>query len=86
MPPWSPSLEEGSKESLVSLYFSAGHKYEIIRQFLHNIHGIDISLRQLKRVLKRLGLRRRLPGSAGNLRHISRLIRVSHISTTLVEN
>jgi hypothetical protein len=38
------------------------------------VHGMVLSLRQLKRKLKGLGLRRRAPRTAANLRLVSRLV------------
>ena len=75
--PWSPSKEGGSRDDLIRQYFRGGHKYRTILQFLRAIHGITLSMRQLKRVLNRLGLRRRSPMTARKLRLVSRLIRVS---------
>ena len=76
LPPWSPSLELGARDYLIRLYFAAGHKYRTILQFLHVVHGIKLSMRHLKRVLKSLGLRRRAPRNASSLRLVSRLIQV----------
>ena len=45
-------------DSLVS-YFDAGYKYSVILLLLAKFHGIFISMRTLKRKLRRLGLRRR---------------------------
>ena len=50
-----------NRDELVSWYFNLGYNYEVIVCFLHFLHGVDISLRQLKRVLKRLNLKRRHP-------------------------
>lgn len=76
--PWSPSQEGGSRDHLVRQYFCAGHKYKTILQFLRSVHGFTLSIRQLKRILKRLGLRRRSERTASHLRLVSRLIRVSY--------
>ena len=75
--PWSPSLESGLRDDLLLHYFGGGHKYRIILRFLRNVHNIRLSMRQLKRLLRRLGLRRRRPRTAENLRLVCRLIRVS---------
>ena len=80
MHPWSPSLEGGLRDELVRHYFRAGHKYGTILRFLRAVHGVSLSMRQLKRVLKRLGLRRRVQKSAQTLRSVSRLIRVSYFT------
>ena len=44
---------------IINHYFSLGLAYSEILAFLLCFHGIEISLRQLKRVLRRQGLRRR---------------------------
>ena len=53
--PWSPSQQSGLRDDLILRYFRGGHKYRTILLFLLNIHNINLSMRQLKRVLKRLG-------------------------------
>ena len=54
-----PPCVFGTRDALVEHYFHLGYDYGLILCFLHFLHGISISLRQLKRILKRLGLRRR---------------------------
>ncbi len=75
-PPWSPSLQNGPIDDLITYYFDAGHRYKVILQFLCVVHGLVLSMRQFKRRLNRLGLRRRTPKTAGNLRTVSRLVQV----------
>ena len=59
LPTWSPCFESrGPIDRLISAYFYGGHKYRTILQFLLVVHGYVLSMRQLKRKLKRLGLRR----------------------------
>ena len=48
-----------TRDALILRYFSLGYEYGLILCFLHFLHGVTISLRQLKRILRRLGLRRR---------------------------
>ena len=48
-----------NREDLIEVYFSCGYPYRLIVCFLHFVHGITLSLRQLKRILRRLNLRRR---------------------------
>ncbi len=55
------------KERLVRLYFEAGYSYSLILKFLANLHGICLSLRTFKRLLRRYGLRRRGCNSDLNL-------------------
>ena len=47
------------RDSIIENYFNAGYKYWEILAFLLLYHGINISLRQLKRILNTKGLRRR---------------------------
>ena len=47
------------RNDIINHYFSLGLAYSEILAFLLCFHGIEISLRQLKRVLRRQGLRRR---------------------------
>ena len=47
------------RDSIIENYFNAGYKYCEILAFLIAYHGINISLRQLKRILNTKGLRRR---------------------------
>ena len=54
-----PPCVFGTRDALVEHYFHLGYDYRLILCFLHFLHGISISLRQLKRILRRLGLRRR---------------------------
>ena len=68
------------RENLIAMYFSLGYSYNLIVCFLFFIHGISISLRQLKRILRQLGLRRRHPPMDRNLYNLTvTLIRVSLI-------
>ena len=50
---------ERSREEYVQTYFNLGFPYEEILVFLSKFHGIVLSLRQLKRILKAMGLQRR---------------------------
>ena len=50
---------DGWAERLIELYFKAGYSYKLILCFLVGLHGINISLRTLKRHLRRLGFKRR---------------------------
>ena len=58
-----------NRERLIEHYFNLGLSYTEILCFLVAVHGIHISLRQLKRTLQQLGLRRR-----GNLDSINEVI------------
>ena len=55
-----PSLVATSqRDEIIEYYFHCGYSYKVILCLLFGIHGIVICLRQLKRILRRLGLRRR---------------------------
>ena len=49
----------GERNDLIKHYFSLGLNYSEILAFLISFHGIQLSLRQLRRILRREGLRRR---------------------------
>ena len=48
-----------TRDLIISSYFHSRYTYATILSFLKQFHGIKLSIRQLKRVLKRLGLKRR---------------------------
>lgn len=50
---------EFTREELIGLYFLEGLKYCEIILFLYSRHNIVLSVRQLGRILRRLGLQRR---------------------------
>ena len=65
LPDYSPALQSNglTRGEIVERYFSLGFGAKEIALFLLNVHGIRISLRQLKRVLRYRGCRRRtFPG------------------------
>lgn len=47
------------RNNLIREYHNKGYPYSVIVDFLANRHLIIISLRQLKRILKKMGLKRR---------------------------
>ena len=59
----TPGMESSSltREELIIMYFFKGYPYKLIVEFLVSIHGIVLSKRQLKRILKSMGLRRKGP-------------------------
>ena len=61
LPSYIPALgvAHRGRDSLVEQYFDLGLNYIEIISFLLLTHGISISLRQLKRILRRKGLTRR---------------------------
>ena len=68
------------RDELIGAYFRLGYEYKLIVCFLHFKHGVNISLRQLKRVLRRLGLRRRVRVTATLLSVAMQLIKVSNLT------
>ncbi len=62
---------------LIRYYFGAGYTYEAIVSFLDLVHDIKLPLRSLKRILSRMGLRRR--GLNQDLGNAMRYIEVSLI-------
>ena len=70
LPPYLPALRSGerSRNLLIQEYFNLGFGYTEILAFLCIVHGIRLSLRHLKRILCRIGLRRR--GTSSNLHDV----------------
>ena len=67
-----PHVYDGNveRDELIETYFHLGLKYKeiFLHVFLIDVHGVKISIRQLKRILKERGLkRRRNPSSANNV-------------------
>ena len=48
-----------TRDEIIKEYFNLGMNYVEILSFLVNVHGIHIGLRQIKRILKKLGCSRR---------------------------
>ena len=65
------------RDELIWKYFHLGYEYKLIVCFLYYVEGISISLRQLKRILQRLGLRRHSVISGVSVGIADALIRVS---------
>ena len=59
LPRYLPSPEGSLRDDLVEQYFHLGLSYTEILFFLAAVHGVHLCLRQLKRILKKHGLRRR---------------------------
>jgi len=72
-----PVLQSSSHtlESLVTLYFGQGYSNLEILSFIALQHNHTVSLSTLKRVLSRLGLRRRFPRGTENREEITDIIR-----------
>jgi len=72
-----PAMIRGaSREQLIKLYFLEGNEYKVILVFLGLVHGIVLSLRQLKRIIKKLGLRKKTVYTTSLLQDVDRCIRV----------
>jgi hypothetical protein len=65
-----------SREDLIKQYFYEGYQYRAIVCFLYFVHGIRISHRQLKRVLNKLNLHRRVRPTANSIRRVVSLVQV----------
>lgn len=61
LPRYSPAISNNAlmREEIIHNYFSLGFTASEIALFLVSVHGICISLRHLKRILRRLGCTRR---------------------------
>jgi transposase len=60
LPTYLPNPQENyERDDLIVKYFRLGMKYTEILMFLASVHGIQLSLRQLKRVVTKRGLSRR---------------------------
>lgn len=72
LPPYFPALNNDNieRDELIERYFSIGLGYDEILLFLGLLHDITLSVRQLKRILRARGLRRR-----GNHRYPRRISR-----------
>ena len=61
LPSYSLALRNNAvmRNEIIKNYFNLGPTAPEIELFLVNVHGIRISFRQLKRILRQLGCRRR---------------------------
>ena len=67
-----------SRDELIKEYFLEGYEYRLIICFLYFVHGLTLSLRQLKRVLRAMDLHRRVRPRFNHVM-VRTLIRVSKI-------
>ena len=74
LPPYFPALSDGNveRDELIERYFSIGLGYDEILLFLALLHSITLSIRQLKRILRSRGLRRR--GNRSDPRQVCRTV------------
>ena len=75
--------DRANLESLIQEYFEQGYSYRLILCFLSSVHDITISMRTLKRILRRKQLRRRGLVNHANLRDVGSCILVSYIKNNL---
>lgn len=61
-------LQQESRDNIITRYFSSGMLYAEILYFLSSYHRIQLTVRQLHRVLRRLGLFRR--GNRSNINDV----------------
>ena len=61
LPQYTPAINADglTRDEIIKEYFNLGMNYVEILSFLVNVHGIHIELGQIKRILKKLGCRRR---------------------------
>ena len=61
LPQYTPAINADglTRNEIIKEYFNLGMNYVEISSFLVNVHGIHIGSRQIKRILKKLGCRRR---------------------------
>ena len=74
-----------SREDLIKWYFSEGYQYRVIVCFLYFVHGIRISLHQLKRELRKMNLRRRVQPSANHISRVETLVLVGNLPFCLLK-
>ena len=70
-----PLGDQRARNKLIFEYFSDGYDYSMILILLGVCHGFALSMRQLKRVLRKYGLRRRTNTACTG--KVEALIRVS---------
>ena len=74
LPQYIPAIQADdlTQDEIIKRYFNLGLNYLEILRFLANVHGIHLGLRQIKRILRRLGCRRR--GVRSNFDDVVRVI------------
>ena len=80
-PPPLNQREAAARNVLIKAYFNQGIIYKDIVLFLATLHGIHISVIGLKRVLRKLGLKRRAEYNEQNLKEIVAAITEEQQST-----
>ena len=74
LPEYTPAIQADglTRDEIIKSYFNLRFSYVEILSFLVNVHGIHLGLRQIKRILRRLGCWRR--GVTSNFDDIVRVI------------
>ena len=71
-----------ARDDLIKRYFYEGYEYRAIVSFLYFLHGLRISYRQLKRVLNKINLRRRVQTTGNTISRVVSLVEVIiHVSS-----
>ena len=57
LPEYTPAIQADglTRDEIIKSYFNLRFSYVEILSFLVNVHGIHLGLRQIKRILRRLG-------------------------------
>ena len=71
-----PIVAAATRDGLIRHYFFEGFEYRLIACFLYFVHGINISVRQIKRVLWVFNLRRKSRWNSSSIRTIRNLVLV----------
>ena len=72
-----PALHQSFDENtLVIKYFQEGYTYPVILTFLQRAHGLEMTLDQLRGVLRKLGLKRRGDDVQSPIDDVERAIQV----------
>lgn len=72
-------LNGGTRNELIKEYFRQGYEYNMIVMFLFCVHGVSISVRQLKRILRKMNLKRRIRSTPSHIMGIRSMIHVSSL-------
>ena len=73
------TARDGVRNRLITKYFFDGYPYRTILLLLGLHHGLRLSLRQLQRILTKLGLRRKIKPTRSHFRLVQALIHVSYV-------
>ena len=78
LPLYTPAINADclARDEIIEECLNLGMNYVEILSFLVNVHGIHIGLRQIRRILKKLGCRRR--GVRSNFNEIVRVMENEH--------